>query len=344
MRKLIAGIVLASVAAFAAHGETEAEKKQREWGERLAAFFGQAGVDQKAVDEQAAAITALQDALKQCGDCKEKKELTARLTTVRGTPRRGRWSRARGEPKDSPNYIPEGEVVAKMRKEGVAADCIAFYRQYTACEREAQGGFTATRGPCADDFLLYEHCRKGDAKAFAEVAARRSARAGGAMIPRIDGDAAHFGRVPGDFNPPVPPPSYLEGRRHIALFMTKDEEGALIQVWLKPLADYLYHYLYMARSNVYRPELTRQSLEKIEAMGRAAAEIKNAYVITCGYRADKGGSMRVSSYWWDKRPDASPKALRIVESGGTAIARYGKLLEKAVPIGRPARTRCPDQW
>jgi hypothetical protein len=171
-------VLCAVLTACAAHAETEAQRKQREWAERLAAFFAQAGsgVDQKAVDAQAAKIAKLQDALKQCGDCPEKEKLTAQLSSVRGTPSE-RWRWFWGEPKDSPDYIPEGEVVAKMRQEGVAEDCIAYYRQYTQCSRAAKDNYTATRGPCADEFRLYQYCANGNAKGFAEVAARRAARA-----------------------------------------------------------------------------------------------------------------------------------------------------------------------
>ena len=42
MKKLIAGIVIAAMAAFGAHAETALQKAQREWQERLTAFYKKA--------------------------------------------------------------------------------------------------------------------------------------------------------------------------------------------------------------------------------------------------------------------------------------------------------------
>lgn len=333
---MIAGAVLA---AWPVRAEADVQRNNRVRGEQLAAFFAQVadGIDQKAVAAQAAKIERLQDALKACGSCGEKNKLTAMLAAVRGTPA-GTWR----EPADMPGHIPERDVIAKMRAEGVAEDCIAFYRQYTRCERASNGNFAAIHGPCPDDFRLYEYCRNGNAKGFADVSARRAARAQGAMVPRIDVDAAYFGKVPGWFNPPIPPPSYMAGRRHIALMMRKDEIGALVQVWLKPLSEYLYYYVLRGKGEWRRRELTQDSLDKIAAMERAAAQISDAYVIECGYTLGDG-AMRVSSYWWGERPDAPPEALETVESGGRAISRHGTIEENVIPIFG-ARTRCPDQW
>ena len=98
--------------------------------------------------------------------------------------------------------------------------------------------------------------------------------AAGGVVPRVEGDTVYFGNVPASFNPPIPPPSYLEGRRVILLVMNKTQKMALVRVLLKPLEDYLYAYLFKARSNVYRPLLNQKTIDKIEAMGRAAQEIK----------------------------------------------------------------------
>ncbi len=189
-------------------------------------------------------------ALQRCGDCPEKAELQQKLNYYKGiektfeqtalsvlqkfqTPSGFRgWAHIFGL---NPNNIgPVGaygssshtlsldQVIDKFRKEGVPEKCIDFYKEFAACAEENEAEqWQAAEGVCREENRIFDSCHAGDEAKVGEIQARINLRRSGFTIPEVvktkDAVEVFLGEVPENFTPPVPPPSFLEGRNLLAI-------------------------------------------------------------------------------------------------------------------------------
>lgn len=300
------------------------------WRAKVERFYYGPDADavQQEIDAKARIITRLQDAVAACNNCPKRDSLKRELAQARGLS---------GDEKAG-----NGHVTEIYRKEGVAEDCLVLLEAYQGC-KAVKGGDPSEDGPCGDDYLLFSTCKDGQAGHFAQAMTRKAARDAGQTIPRVTGTfAAVFGPVPDSFNPPVPPPSYLEGERELAITMLKSGDGTLTEIRLYTLDEWVYDYLLAGRLPFIRAKLTTETLAQMEIVSRAVQGINDAYVLKCAY---KNGPMlqKISAFWWDHRPDAPISKLAVIESGAQAYNRFGNIEGKFIPIGG-SRTQCPDQW
>lgn len=324
-----AGFICAGIGALLVQADDPGPAYAMAWKESLALFFygDDAAAIQKDIAARTEKIARLQDAVAACKSCPDEAALKKELAQARGL----RGDEKAGHDKTTEHY----------RKHGVAEDCLVLLANYQGC-KTVRGGDPSEYGPCGDEYQLFSACEKGDAGYFAKVMARKAARDAGKIIPRTEMRAAIFGEVPDSYNPPVPPPSYLQREPELALMMNKRAKGALTQVRLKTLDEWVYHYLLAGRLPFIRKNLTDKTIAEIEAVGRAAQGIKDAYVLECSYQQDKM-LLKTSAFWWEKRPDVPMDRLAVIESGAQAYTRSGGIEGKIIPIGG-ARTQCPDQW
>lgn len=197
--------------------------------------------------------------------------------------------------------------------------------------RQAESAWVQCNG-CAEDASIKTEL----------AAARKAARDEGLIVPRTEMRAAIFGAVPDSFNPAVPPPEYLQREPELAVMMEKSGEGALTQIRLKTVDEWVYQYVLPSRQDFLRKELPDAEIGKMEAMGSAAKGMSGAFVLECSYRQGNG-LLKSSAFWWEARPDGPADQVKLIESGAQSFNKRGSPAGKIIPIGG-ARTQCPDEW